>query len=88
MFLEGLKFSLGLLSGLAIVCSVVTAIIVLWERVDFEMQKRRNMQASMKLVDLVKKDIARRGGVLLLVRASNWMDKPAEAMDRRTGSVQ
>lgn len=88
MFLAGLKFSLGLLSGLAIVCSVVIAIIVLWERVDLAVWKRRNMQAATKLVGQMKKDIARRGGILVLVRVSNWMDKLTEVMDRGTGSIQ
>jgi len=82
MFLMGLKFTLGLMTGVFAVLGIIVGFIVVAEGVTGERKKRR--RADQRIVRQAETAIARRNHLFLGVRYPSWIDEPTESTHRKS----
>ena len=82
VFLAGLKFALGLITGLAAVFGIVVGIIVVAEWARARNKKlRRNKHG---IDDPARIALGRRNPVFLRIRYPAWVDEPTESERRKS----
>jgi hypothetical protein len=86
MFLAGLKFALGLMTGVFAVFGIVVAFIVVTEWVmDGRKKRRRDHQGMIRQTEVAN---ARRNHLFLLIRYPAWVDEPTESSHRKSEFTQ
>jgi hypothetical protein len=86
VFLVGLKFALGLITGLAAVFGIIVGILVVAEWARARNKKlRRNKHG---IDDPAKISLGRRNPVLLRIRYPAWVDEPTESEHRKSEFMQ
>jgi hypothetical protein len=86
MFLEGLKFAVGLMTGVFAVYGIAVVLIVVTEWVRSRNKKQRRSKHGMS--DPAKIVRACRTPVLLLIRYPAWVDEPTESEHRKSEFMQ
>jgi flagellar biosynthesis component FlhA len=86
VFLAGLKFALGLITGLAAVFGIVVGIIVVAEWACARSEKLRHNRYGMN--DPAKIALGRRNPVFLRIRYPAWVDEPTESERRKSEFMQ
>jgi hypothetical protein len=86
MFLAGLKFALGLMTGVGAVFGIIVVLIVVTEWVRGRNKKQRHSKHGMG--DPARIALARWNPVLLLIRYPAWVDEPTESEHRKSEFLQ
>jgi hypothetical protein len=86
MFLEGLKFALGLVTGVLAVFGIVVVLIVVTAWAHGRNKKLRRSKHGIN--DSARIAPGRRSPVLLLIRYPAWVDEPTESEHRKSEFMQ
>ena len=82
MFMAGLKFAAGLMTGVLAVFGIVVGLMVVTEWVIGWRKKHRRSKHRMS--DPARIALGRLNPVLLLIRYPAWVDKPTESAHRES----
>ena len=97
MFLEGLEFGLGLITGMSAFLVIIIGSVTLAERVKnwwhSESERARQEMAERaglrkKMVDRAELTMTQREMVLVMVHHLSWFDEEAEPTGRRRAYIQ
>jgi hypothetical protein len=86
MFLAGLKFAVGLMTGVLAVFEIVVGLMVVTEWVIGWRKKHRRSKHGMS--NPARVALASQPPILLLIRYPAWVDGPAESEHRKSESMK
>jgi heme/copper-type cytochrome/quinol oxidase subunit 2 len=86
MFLAGLKFAVGLMTGVLAVFGIVVGLMVVTEWVIGRRKKQRCSKHGVS--NPARVVLASQPPILLLIRYPAWVDGPAESEHRKSESMK